>query len=148
MFSIKWGVFNKYCFIIVFITCLLTYIVWCEFYQFFFTTSWYGELMWFFDAEDKLWNLESVFKRTRIVNHYVTICIIAKFWHLIFIYIFWLFFVTRVNELRRVRYPLLSANLQNFVILYVMNFILMYPWLKYIFRRFYSNFYFWFFFKS
>lgn len=117
-------------------TFVLTYIVWIEFYQFFYTINWYGEAVWVFDLEDKVWYAESIFKRARIVNHYLTICIIAKFWHIIYIYIFWVFFILRVLEKNKISYTLLSVNLQNFLILYIMNWIFMYPWLKYILRKF------------
>ena len=145
LFSLKWNTHTKHMWILVVNTIILTYVVWVEFYQFFFTITWYGDLSWIFDFNERLWNLETSFKRTRLLNNYVTICIIAKFWHLIFIYIFWVFFVLRITEASRIRYPLLSANMQNFVILYIMNFLLMYPWVKFIVRRYYSSIYYWFF---
>ena len=69
----------------------------------------------------------------------------AKFWHLIFIYVFWVFFILRTNELQRYRYPLLSANLQNFIILYIMCWLFMYPWFKYYVRKYMDYTYYWFF---
>jgi hypothetical protein len=136
MLSLKWNNCSKLYFFLFNITVLLTYIVWLEFYQFFYAINWYGEIAWFFDIEDKTWYAESIFKRTRIVNHYITICVIAKFWHIIFIYIFWIFFVLRIIESNVASYLVLSANLQNFIILYLMNWLLMYPWFKFIFRKF------------
>lgn len=132
----KWNIFSKLISIIFIITAILTYILWLEFYQFFYVLNWYGEIVWLFDTEDKVWYAESVFKRARIVNHYTTICIIAKFWHIVFIYLFWVFFVLRCLEQKKISYVLLSANLQNFLILYIMNWLLMYPWFKFIFRKF------------
>lgn len=140
---VKWGVFSKSDTIVFFITLLLIYIVWLEFYQFFHVLNYYGNLMWVYDSEEHLWFLEPDFKKTRIVNHYLTICIIAKFWHLIFIFVFWIFFILRSIELTRYRFPLLSANLQNFVILYILSWIGMYPWFKFVFRRYLENPYFW-----
>lgn len=145
LINLKWSTINKNTYFILIITILLTYIVWLEFYQFFYTISWYGDLSWIFDFEEKLWNIDINFGRTRLVNNYVTICIIAKFWHLIFIYIFWVFFILRSKELNKIKYPLLSANFQNFIILFIMNFLLMYPWLKFLFKRYYTIFYHWFF---
>lgn len=61
------------------------------------------------------------------------------------IYIFILsFFVLRVNELGRVRYPLLVANVQNFIIIYIMSWAYMYPWLKFVFRKYLDVPYYWF----
>ena len=139
MLNLKWNVFSKYSTFLVLITILLTYIVWIEFYQFFYVINWYGEIVWLFDIEDRVWYAESIFKRARIVNHYLTICIIAKFWHIIFMYIFWVFFLIRNIENNSSSYVSLSANLQNFIILYLMNWLLMYPWFKFIFRKFLSK---------
>lgn len=136
MVSIKWNIFAKMNYLVAFITFFLTYTLWIEFYQFFYVLNWYGEICWFFDVEDRVWYAESVFKRARIVNHYVTICIIAKFWHIVFIYIFWIFFLLRFIETNTFSYVALSSNLQNFIFLYVMNWLLMYPWLKKTFRKF------------
>lgn len=136
LISIKWNIFSKTALYLLSITAILTYVVWLEFYQFFYIINWYGEATWFFDIEDKLWYSESVYKRTRIINHYITICTIAKFWHIIFIYIYWVFFLLRALEAKHVNYVLFSTNLQNFIILYIMNWVLMYPWFKFVNRRF------------
>jgi hypothetical protein len=50
-----------------------------EFYQLFHLMCCYGNISWVYDFGEHLWNLELEFKRTRIVNHYVTIGLIAKF---------------------------------------------------------------------
>lgn len=134
--SIKWNTFSKTVSYLFAITAILTYVVWLEFYQFFYVINWYGEITWFFDLEDKLWYSDNLFRRTRIINHYITICTIAKFWHIVFIYIYWVFFLIRALESKHVNYVLFSTNLQNFIILYIMNWVLMYPWFKFLNRRF------------
>lgn len=146
--NIKWTSFSKQVPILVSITLVLIYVFWLEFYQFFHIISYYENLVWSFDSDEFLWNLDSEFKRTRIVNNTVTICLLAKFWHLVFIFVFWIFFVLRVNEIGRVRYPLLAANAQNFVILYIMSWLYMYPWLKFAFRRHLENQYYWYFYNA
>lgn len=77
-------------------------------------------------------------------NNYTALCLIAKFWHLIFIFVFWVFFILRINELTRMRYPLFSSNHQNFIILYLMGWLFMYPWLKFFFRGVLDINYYWF----
>jgi hypothetical protein len=52
--------------------------------------------------------------------------------------------VLRTNELERIRYPIYSANFQNFIILYIMSWIFMYPWIKFVLHRFIEMPYFWF----
>ena len=145
LLMLKWNIFSKNNFFFFLMTLLLVYIVWLEFYQFFHVISYYGNLYWVYDSDEHLWFLESEYRRTRIANHYVTICIIAKFWHLIFIFIFWVFFLLRGNELLRYRYPLFSANFYNFIFLYVLSWVYMYPWYKFLVRRYMSAPYYWFF---
>ena len=142
--SLKWNTFSKTNYLSALITAMLFYVMWGEFYQFFHIVSYYGNLTWVYDIEDHLWNLEAEFKRTRVSNHFVTICLIAKFWHLVFVFVFWMFFVIRGLEISRLRYPLLSANFQNFIIIYVMGWIYMFPWIKYIIKKFLEMPYFWF----
>lgn len=142
--SLKWSLFNKQSITILSITLLMLYTVWLEFYQFFHIVNFYGNLNWVFDYDEFLWNLELEFRRTRLSNNYVALCLMAKFWHLIFIFIFWVFFVLRVNEINRVRYPLLAANSQNLIILYILTWLYMYPWFKFVFRNFLDTSFYWF----
>lgn len=144
LLSLKWNVFSKSNFLCLLVTALLGYILWQEFYQFFHLMSFYGNLTWVYDLEEHLWSLEVEFKRTRITNHYVTICLVAKFWHLVFVVVFWMFFVLRSLEFGRIRYPLMSANFQNFIIVYIMSWAYMYPWFKYVWKKFLEMPYFWF----
>lgn len=148
LLNLKWSIFSKNRLIVVLLTLLIVYIFWLEFYQVFHLLQFYGNLNWVYDSDEHFWNLETEFRRTRICNHYVLICFLAKFFHVVFILIFWIFFILRVNELNRIRYPLLSANLQNFVFLYIMSWIYMYPWLKFYLRRYMDYSYYWFFIQT
>ncbi len=134
--TVKWNTFSKHSVWLLIITFLLTYVIWIEFYQFYHIVNFYGNLNWVYDFDDKLWNLELEARRTRIVNNYVMLLLILRFWHLMFVYIFWLFFVLRGCEIKRLRYPLLAANFQNLIILYIMNWITMYPWFKLTVRKY------------
>lgn len=142
--SVKWSLFNKQSIVVLTITLLMVYTVWVEFYQFFHIVNFYGNLNWVFDYDEFLWNLELEFRRTRMSNNYTSLCLIAKFWHLIYIFIFWVFFVLRVNEIGRIRYPLLAANYQNLVILYILSWLYMYPWFKFVYRNFLEVPFYWF----
>ena len=144
LLNIKFNIFKKNIPMVMFITVLLTYLLWIEFYQIYHVSNFYANLFWSYDVDDRLWSLESDSRRTRIVNHYVMILFLLKFWHIVFIYIFWIFFILRVNELERIRFPIYSANFQNFIILYIMTWLFMYPWLKLVLHRFIEMPYFWF----
>lgn len=144
LISLKWNINQKHITYIIIITLILTHFLWLEFYQIFHVSNFYSNLFWTYDVDDQMWSLETDVRRTRIVNHYVMILFILKFWHIVFIYGFWIFFILRVLELNRSRYPLLSANFQNFIILYVMTLILIYPWIKFGLKKFFEDPYFWF----
>ena len=144
MISLKWNIYGKQSIVLLFLTLFLTYLVWLEFYQFFHVVNFYGNLNWIYDIDDHSWTLELEPRRTRIVNHYVMLLFMLKFWHIVFIYGFWIFFVLRCWETKRIRYPLLSANFQNFIILYIFAWVFMYPWFKFYFRKFLDMPYYWF----
>ena len=145
LLSLRWNTFTKTNNFVLVITVLILYVAWLEFYQLFHLMNSYGVSNWVYDFSEHLWNLELEFKRTRIVNHYVTIGLVAKFWHIVFAVVFWVFFIFRSVESSRHRYPLLAANLQNFVIIYIMSWLYMYPWFKNLARRGMDMPYFWFF---
>jgi len=142
--SIKWNVFSKLNFIIIIITFILFLILWSEFYQFFHIVSFYGNFFWKYDEEENYWFLDNELKRTRISNHFLTICLIAKFWHIVFASIFWFFFIIRNIELNKLRYSMVSANFQNFILVYILSWLYMFPWFKYFFLKLFNNPYYWF----
>jgi hypothetical protein len=144
LLSMKWNILSKHTVWLLFITLLLVYIVWVEFYQFFHTVNFYGNFNWIYDIDERVWTLELEPRKTRTVNHYVMLMIMLKFWHIVFIFGFWVFSVLRGLEIGRVRYPLISANLQNFLILYLFAWVSMYPWIKFILRRYLDTTYYWF----
>ena len=79
MLSLRWNTFSKTNNFVLLITVLILYLTWLEFYQLFHLMNCYGTTNWVYDFTEHLWNLEVEFKRTRIVNHYVTIGLVAKF---------------------------------------------------------------------
>jgi hypothetical protein len=143
--SVRLVLFSKNTIFLIPLTGVLTYIVWIEFYQFFHIIHFYSNLFWVYDLDEHSWVLENELRHTRIINNFTNVLLLLKFWHIIIIYLFWVFFLLRSTELNRVRYPLLSANLQNFIILYLFTWVSMYPWIKFYFRKFLDVSYFWFF---
>ena len=144
LISLKWNIYSKYSIILLFLTILLTYLVWLEFYQFYHVINFYSQFNWIYDVDDHVWSLELEPRKTRTVNHYIMLLFILKFWHVVFIYGFWIFFVLRCWETKKITYPLLAANFQNFIILYIFAWVFMYPWFKFFFRKFLDNPYYWF----
>lgn len=145
LLQIKWGLFFRNSTFIFIITIIIIYSVWLEFYQFFHIINWYSNFFWIYDYDENLWYLDLDIRRTRLINNYTALCLMAKFWHLIFIFVFWIFTILRLNEMERITYQLYSANLQNFIILYIMSWLYMFPWFKYLFRKYLDFSYYWFF---
>jgi len=141
---VRWGLFTRQSPILMIITLIIVYIFWVEFYQFLHVVSYYGNFFWVYDYDEFIWSLELDDRRNRIVNNSVAISLIAKFWHIVFMFIFWVFFILRVNEIGRIRYALIAANNQNFVLLYIISWVYMYPWFKYLMRKQLDVSYYWF----
>lgn len=140
----KWTTTSKLDVFLSTITLLLIYLFWVEFYQFFHVVSYYGNMVWRLNEDTQYWALETEYKRTRVPNHFMTICLIAKFWHIVFTFVFWMFFVVRGLEQSRVRYPVLAANFQNFIFVYILTWLYMYPWLKFMVLKLTNTPYYWF----
>jgi len=127
------------------ITLFLVTILLFESYQFYYIVNFYDDSIWTFSEEDNLWELEHDISRTRTKNHFTTLCILAKFWHFIFIFIVWVFCIMKFFELGKLSYNLISVNYQNIIILYIMNWLFMIDWIKWLLHRFFETAYFWFF---
>jgi hypothetical protein len=145
LLNLKWNFFRKQIIFVAAITIILIFNLMQESYQMFHALNFYSNLFWTYSIEDKLWSLEFDARRTRLVNHYTIILLILKYWHVVFIYFFWVFTTLRANESSSVNYPIYSANFQNFVILFIMSFISLYPQLKLLLAPFFTEPYFWFF---
>jgi len=127
------------------ISILIAYMMWLEFYQFYIFLQYVGSFSWLFSVDSAEFSLESELKRSRISNNFFLICAIAKFWHFIFIVFCWFFYVTRYLESGSSRIPLISTSIQNFLILYILNLISIYPYMKYLMRKYMNESYTWFF---
>lgn len=116
-----------------------------ETYQFYYVLSTFSERVWNFNEEDNIWAIEIDTPTLRTKNQYLLVCLIAKYWHFLFIFLSWVFFVMKSFERQKVTYVHLSANLQNIIILYVLNLVCYAQWLKWAYRRFFDVPYTWFF---
>lgn len=144
LLNLKWSTFNKNILNLTFLTALLLYLVWTEFYQIYWVSNFYANFSWLYDIDESVWSLEFDGRRTRILNHYVMILFLLKFWHIVFIFGCWVFFLLRANELDTITYPLYSFNVQNFIILFLMMWLFMYPWFKQTYHWIMELPYFWF----
>jgi len=144
LLNLKWSTFNKNIFNLAILTVLLLYLVWAEFYQIYWVSNFYANFSWLYDVEEAIWSLEFDGRRTRILNHYIMVLFLLKFWHIVFIFGCWIFFLLRSNELETITYPLYSFNFQNFIILFLMMWLFMYPWFRHTFHWISEIPYYWF----
>lgn len=116
-----------------------------ETYQFYYVISVFNERLWFFNEEDNIWSIELDNPILRTKTQYFLVCLIAKYWHFLFIFLSWIFFLMKSFEKKKITYVLFGSNLQNIILLFVLNLACYVQWLKWIYRRFFDLPYNWFF---
>lgn len=99
---------------------------------------------WSFNHSD--FALDSDFRRTRTINSYVFLIGLAKYLHILFIVFIWFFNLSKNLENLETRDYISSACIQNAIILYLLNWFSIYPYVKYFFKTYYYSTFSWFFF--
>jgi hypothetical protein len=119
------------------------YIYLIETYQFYFviTSFAYNDLN--FDEYENLWDLVDITSNIRIKKQYSLIILLLKYWHFLFIFCSFIFFVFKSYECRLISYQFLSFNIQNLFILFLLNLCLNFQWVKWVLWRFSYTSYFW-----
>lgn len=126
------------------ISLIIIYTLYIESYQFVYVVSYYTDKNWAFDSNIQLWVLESEQNNIRVKQQYFILCLIAKYWHFIFIFISWVFFLIKSFEINKINYILLGYNVQNLLILYILNLFCLIQWLKWLTKKFLELTYYWF----
>lgn len=126
-------------------TVFLILIFFTEFYQFFHSYQLYNNKIWTFKDSLNIWNLESDDIKTRTINHYLFLLTILKFWHIIFILIYWFFSITKFIEKESVSINLYASNVINFIFLFLFLFLILLFWFKFFYKKYFDYSYFWFF---
>lgn len=127
------------------ITSVFLYFYLIESYQFYYVITLFFENLWVFNHETNLWVLEYETPRMRVKSQYLILALIAKYWHFIFIFLSWIFFIMKIFEQKRPYYTHTGFNLQNLIILFWLNFLFIVQWFKWTVRRFGDSIYYWFF---
>ncbi len=140
--SNSWTQINLY---LIVISTFIFFSFFVETYQFYYVISTFNEKLWVLNEEDNTWVVETDSPIMRTKHQYLFVCLIAKYWHFLFIFLSWIFFLIKSFEKRKVTYVLFGANLQNMVLLYVLNFACYMQWFKWVYRRFFDLPYTWFF---
>jgi hypothetical protein len=126
------------------ISLIIFYMLYVETYQFVYIISLFSDKNWLFDKETQSWCLEFEQNILRTKQQYFIMCLIAKYWHFIFIFISWFFFVIKCFEINKINYTLMGYNIQNLIILYVLNLLCLVQWAKWVFKKFIELTYYWF----
>jgi hypothetical protein len=126
------------------ISLIVFFMLYVETYQFVYIVSLFSDKNWNFDESSQIWILEFEQNNLRVKQQYFTLCLIAKYWHFIFIFISWFFFVIKCFEINKINYTLMGYNVQNLLILYVLNLFCLIQWSKWIFKKFLELTYYWF----
>jgi hypothetical protein len=98
-----------------------------------------------------IFNIESntvdIFLKTRMLNYYIFLFSILKFWHIFFIYMYYMFILYRYTSDNGISYDLVSCNMQNFIYIYIFNIFLFMFYVKYVIFYFFSEYFYYFFFN-
>lgn len=140
--SNSWTQLNVY---LMLISVFVFFSFFIETYQFYYVISTFNERLWVFNEEENIWMIDVENPIMRTKHQYIFVCLIAKYWHFLFIFLSWVFFLIKSFERRKITYVLFGANLQNMVLLYVLNFACYIQWFKWLYRRFFDLPYTWFF---
>ncbi len=126
------------------ISLIIFYMLYIESYQFIYIISIFTDKNWVFDDVTQVWILDFEQNNLRVKQQYFILCLIAKYWHFIFIFISWFFFVIKCFEINKINYTLMSYNVQNLLILYILNLFCLVQWMKWLFKKFLELTYYWF----
>lgn len=116
-----------------------------ETYQFYYVITKFIEASWVYSEKEQLWTQELETNRMRTKYQYLVIALAVKYWHFIFIFISWVFAITKTFEQKKLTYSALSLLSQNLLILFALNLFFYLNWAKWFIRRLYDTYYFWFF---
>ena len=126
------------------ISLIIFYMLYIESYQFVYIISLFAEKNWLFEETSQTWVLEFEQSNLRVKQQYFILCLIAKYWHFIFIFISWFFFIIKCFEINKINYNMLGYNVQNLLILYILNLFCLVQWAKWVFKKFLEITYYWF----
>jgi hypothetical protein len=136
VFNLNYLQFNQNIILLLLILLIIFYSLYIETYQFIYVISLFGDKIWLFEDISQSWSLEIEQNTSRVKQQYFAYCLIAKYWHFIFIFISWFFFFVKALEIKKISYTMLGYNTQNLLIIYVLNFVCLIQWLKFVYKRF------------
>lgn len=125
------------------ISLIVVYSLYIESYQFAYILNIFSDNSWVYSDHEHLWTLEIEENNLRTKQQYFILCLVAKYWHFIFIFISWFFFLIKSLESSKITITLLGYNVQNLLILYILNLMCLAQWVKFLFKKFLEITYYW-----
>lgn len=144
VYNLNYLQFTQNLIILLSILLIVFYSLYIESYQFVYIISLFGDKTWTFEDISQSWMLEIEQNNIRVKQQYFVYCLIAKYWHFIFIFVSWFFFFIKSLESKKISYTMLGYNTQNLLILYVLNLMCLIQWAKYSSKKFLEITYYWF----
>lgn len=144
LLNVNYLTYYQSLFLLALISYTITYMLYVESYQFVYTVCLFADKLWIFEPSTQIWILECEYNNLRVKQQYFVLCLIAKYWHFIFIFVSWFFFVIKCIEVGKLNYNLLGYNVQNLLILYVLNLFCLIQWVKILFKKFLEIIFYWF----
>ena len=144
MLNINFFLYSQSILILFLISLIIFYTLYIESYQFVYIINLFADKDWIFDDIEQIWVLEAEESNLRVKQQYFILCLIAKYWHFIFIFISWFFFLIKSLESSKISITLLGYNTQNLLILYILNLLCLVQWIKVILKKFLDITYYWF----
>lgn len=139
------SVFSQSSLHLLLLTAGLLSLLLIETYQFYYITTKFNELNWAYSEAEKLWTQEVEVNRIRVKHQYLMIAALVKYWHFIFIFFSWVFTLSKSGERKKLTHTLLGLMSQNLYILFILNLFFYLNWVKWVIRRLYDSYYYWFF---
>ena len=136
MFNLNYLQFSQNIILLLIILLIIFYSLCIESYQFVYIISLFGDKVWLFEDISQSWSLEIEQNSSRVKQQYFAYCLIAKYWHFIFMFISWFFFFTKTLEIKKLSYTMLGYNTQNLLIIYILNLMCLIQWLKFCYKKF------------
>jgi hypothetical protein len=136
MFNLNYLQFSQNIILLLIILLIIFYSLCIESYQFVYIISLFGDKVWLFEDISQSWSLEIEQNSSRVKQQYFAYCLIAKYWHFIFMFISWFFFFTKTLEIKKLSYTMLGYNTQNLLIIYILSLMCLIQWLKFCYKKF------------
>lgn len=131
--------------LVVFIFIFILSFFFFEVYQFAYNIIYITEPGFLFNYTHNIFELNFDFSRFRPKVAVFMLTMIVKFWHCVFIVGSFFILLIKVSETKVLSLSFLSMSVQNFIIFYIMLFLVSIGWFKYIAKSYLRYFWYWFF---